>query len=143
MQDGAFSYQYKLKRGINHNSHAIVGDLPIEHANQGPTDDSRKPLVWQECRILSFEWHKRRSQTYRNSQGIHELASYCLITDSLNSSRLPVTNSDYVEHIHPADSSLPRSTDFEEGQIGVLLTKYGTEFPNRGQEEADPEDTGV
>jgi hypothetical protein len=28
VQDGAFSYQYKLKPGVNTNSHAIVSRMP-------------------------------------------------------------------------------------------------------------------
>lgn len=34
-QDGAFSYQYKLRPGINHNSHAIVS-LPFPYNLRGP-----------------------------------------------------------------------------------------------------------
>jgi DNA mismatch repair ATPase MutS len=63
-QDGAFSYQYRLHRGINHNSHAIVSLHLIDRCEEGvPSDHGRKRRVSQACRITSLR--RRRAPWLR------------------------------------------------------------------------------
>lgn len=59
LQEGAFSYQYRLKPGVNYTSHAIASQRISRETEL--TTVNRRPPSWPACPSLSYKSHKVHS----------------------------------------------------------------------------------
>lgn len=73
---GSFTYSYRLKPGINYDSHAIVS-LPY---HTGTLTDRKRPN-WPACRTISLAWRATRStRLTADSLRHHDHDNYILVT---------------------------------------------------------------